>query len=41
LCQKEHPPLFDVGTSHAARCWLHHHDAPHRVERLYLGPAIV
>jgi oligopeptide/dipeptide ABC transporter ATP-binding protein len=41
LCQKEHPPLFEVGTSHAARCWLHHHGAPHRVERLYLGPATV
>src|SRR5262245_3531581 len=41
LCEQDHPPLFEVNPAHAARCWLHHDDAPHRVERLYLGPAVV
>ena len=27
-CEAAMPPLFDIGTEHDARCWLHHPEAP-------------
>ena len=27
-CEGEHPPPFDLGERHHARCWLHHADCP-------------
>jgi oligopeptide/dipeptide ABC transporter ATP-binding protein len=30
LCEKEHPPAFELSASHEARCWLHHENAPPR-----------
>jgi oligopeptide/dipeptide ABC transporter ATP-binding protein len=34
LCQRNHPPLFAVGSGHASRCWLHAAGAP-RVADVY------
>ena len=36
ICEGERPPLFGR-QSHAARCWLHHEDAPRRAVRLHMG----
>jgi oligopeptide/dipeptide ABC transporter ATP-binding protein len=30
LCEKQHPPFFELSPSHRARCWLHHESAPPR-----------
>jgi oligopeptide/dipeptide ABC transporter ATP-binding protein len=30
LCEKQHPPAFEMSAGHRARCWLHHADAPPR-----------
>jgi oligopeptide/dipeptide ABC transporter ATP-binding protein len=30
LCEKQHPPFFELSPSHQARCWLHHESAPPR-----------
>jgi oligopeptide/dipeptide ABC transporter ATP-binding protein len=38
ICQSERPPLFGLTDDHAARCWLHHEDAPCRTDRLSYGP---
>jgi oligopeptide/dipeptide ABC transporter ATP-binding protein len=34
LCERNHPPLFNVGSDHASRCWLHAPGAP-RVADLF------
>jgi oligopeptide/dipeptide ABC transporter ATP-binding protein len=30
LCERQHPPPFEVSAGHRARCWLHHESAPPR-----------
>jgi oligopeptide/dipeptide ABC transporter ATP-binding protein len=37
LCERNHPPRFDVGPHHYGRCWLHHAASPHDVPALYRG----
>ncbi len=39
LCERHRPPPFVRGPGHAARCWLHHPDAPPLAARLQTAPA--
>jgi oligopeptide transport system ATP-binding protein len=38
ICEADRPVLLPLDAGHAARCWLHHSSAQHRVDRIYTAP---